>query len=251
MYFGLWFWRPHVSFFMCTRKRWQYGKVSMSFWLPLWMSLWWIWLWKSVTYNASGLRFSKKLVILYHWYKLYQPISVSISTPVHKFHSTDQPTIAPSKTTVLILNSDDRGMPRNPILTDETGRHDSLFILLQKEDTSTYGACSITWRNELYVFGGHGSFKRQVSKLEGCTLTRIKSLDFDHDFGACANSNDDLLYLCFNNAPNDYGRCRFASDPTNVFRDTNTTFSDHRLTQIASSRTIEASSGSKLGEIMK
>ena len=142
-------------------------------------------------------------------------------------------------------------MPRNSILTDETGRHDSLFILLQNENTSTYGACSITWRNELYVFGGHGEFRRQVSKLDGCTLTRIKSLDFDHDFGACANSNDDLVYLCFNNAPNDYGRCRFASDPTNTFRDTNTTFSDHRLTQIASSRTLDSTTGSKLECIVK
>ena len=53
------------------------------------------------------------------------------------------------------------------------------------------------------------------------------------------------------NAPNDYGRCRFASDPTNVFRDTNATFSDHRLTQIASSRTLDANSGSKLGRIVR
>ena len=65
------------------------------------------------------------------------------------------------------------------------------------QDTEAYCSCSISWQNQFFVFGG-SSQRRQISKLIGCELTRVGTLDFDHYRGGCANVADNQLYLCFN-----------------------------------------------------
>ena len=47
-------------------------------------------------------------------------------------------------------------------------------------------SCSITWRNEYYIFGGAGDNKRQISKLAGCQLSSIGALPFDFYAGGCS-----------------------------------------------------------------
>merc|ERR1712241_1051206 len=63
-------------------------------------------------------------------------------------------------------------------------------------ETEVYSSCSVTFKNEMYVYGGFQE-KRQVSTIIGCSLTRVASLTFDHWKGACGNTFDDV-YLCFN-----------------------------------------------------
>ena len=93
----------------------------------------------------------------------------------------------------------------------------------------------MTWQNELYIFGGDTK-KKQISKLTGCELTKIGELDFNHEYGACANVADAKLYLCFNAYKSgDYNRCRVATSPTGVFEEIDRSNFDHRWTRIAAS----------------
>ena len=64
--------------------------------------------------------------------------------------------------TVLILNTKDA--TNVPVLTNSAGLEDREFHFAIDNDVEVTYSCSITWQNELYVFGGH--LKRtQVSKM--------------------------------------------------------------------------------------
>ena len=92
--------------------------------------------------------------------------------------------------------------------------------------------------NEFYVIGGTSDYsgdKRQISKLNGCQLDRIGTLDFDHSFAACTVFDESLIYLCFNNNSADYKKCRVGSDPLGDFTETPSTTHDHRVINIAAS----------------
>ena len=94
---------------------------------------------------------------------------------------------------VLILNT---ALARHrPLLTDVNGREDYEFFFLYRADTEVDGSCSLMWQNEAYIFGGL-SEKRQISKVGGCSLTRIGSLPFTFANGACT-VNQGTMYLCF------------------------------------------------------
>merc|ERR1711892_882316 len=121
-----------------------------------------------------------------------------------------------------------------PIITNAAGRQDTNFDFVFGEGTEVDYSCSMNWKNELYIFGGR-SKKRQISKLIGCQLTRIGELEFDHYLGACANVADAKLYLCFNDASGDYGKCRVALSPTGIFDEINRSIHNHAFTRIAAS----------------
>ena len=121
-----------------------------------------------------------------------------------------------------------------PIITNAAGRQDTNFDFVFGEGTEVDYSCSMTWKNELYIFGGR-SKKRQISKLIGCQLTRIGELEFDHYLGACANVADAKLYLCFNDASGDYDKCRVALSPTGIFDEINRSIHFHAFTRIAAS----------------
>lgn len=97
----------------------------------------------------------------------------------------------------------------------------------------------MTYRNEFYLFGGetyYGGDRRQISKLSGCGLERIGTLDFDHYRGACTGVNDARIYLCFNAYfSSDYRRCRYAENPLDTFTEAASSFYEHRFTSIAAS----------------
>ena len=128
-----------------------------------------------------------------------------------------------------------------PIITNAAGRQDTDFDFVFGEGTSVYYSCSVTWKNELYVFGGftkkRQNSERQISKLDGCQLTLIGELKFNHYHGACASVADAKLYLCFGNIYNfaDYKKCRVALSPTGDFEEIIGSNFDHRLTRIAAS----------------
>ena len=137
------------------------------------------------------------------------------------------------RTDVLILNTYDTRL-NVPVITNSSGREDRNFYFLLGENTQVYGSCSITWRNEHFVFGG-SSEKKQISQIIGCELKRVGSLAFDHHYGACTTVSGSLIYLCFNSASGDYNKCRMAISPLGQFEETNPSTNDHRYTRVAAS----------------
>ena len=118
---------------------------------------------------------------------------------------------------------------------DSEGRQDDDIVMLFGVGTEVYRSCSISWRNQFFVFGGE-SQKRQISRLVGYELLRIGTLDFDHYFGGCTNVADDQLYLCFSSADGgDYKKCRVASDPMSDFTEVQLSVFEHKTTRVASS----------------
>ena len=145
--------------------------------------------------------------------------------------TTTTTTKAPSPATeVLILNT--WKSVNVPIITNVEGREDRNFFFLYGEETEVKYSCSMTWKNEFYVFGGF-SRMRHISKLIGCELKSTDRLAFDHFYGACANVGDEKLYLCFNDKSSDTKKCRVATSPTGVFEEINQSSFHHRGTRIA------------------
>merc|ERR1711892_533462 len=100
------------------------------------------------------------------------------------------------------------------------------------EEAEVFYSCSLTWQNELYVFGGH-SKKTQISTVQSCRLAPTGQLTFEHRLGDCVNVADKAIVLCFNEAFGDYKKCRVASSPTGAFSEMKQSQYEHRQTRIA------------------
>jgi len=50
-------------------------------------------------------------------------------------------------------------------ITNAAGRQDTNFDFVSGEETAVYWSCSMTWKNDVYVFGGYRK-ERQISKLQ-------------------------------------------------------------------------------------
>ena len=98
----------------------------------------------------------------------------------------------------MILST--REPSNDPVITNSLGKEDRDFNFDLTERTEVFRSCGLTWRGESYVFGGE-SENRQISKIVGCSLERIGSLDNDFINATCTNVNDEDLYLCFNESP--------------------------------------------------
>ena len=100
-------------------------------------------------------------------------------------------------------------------------------------DTQVYRSCSINWKGDLYVFGG-ATEKRQVSLVEGCQLTRVGTLWFNLERGACTNVNNEEIFLCFD-YDNDK-KCWKSSNPEGPFSSIADSLKNHKLTRIANDK---------------
>ena len=103
-------------------------------------------------------------------------------------------------------------------------------------------SCSLTFKNQFYVFGGISEYgqQSQLSILKGTQLKRIGNLEFDFDYGACANADNRRIYLCFHSPydPNEIEEktCRFATDPKKEFKSVGLAKYRHATTRVASSK---------------
>ena len=104
------------------------------------------------------------------------------------------------------------------------------------KDTSLYWSCSLTFKNEFYVFGSQFEHRQQVSKIVGCQVKRVGDLDFNFTAGACTNVNDETVHLCFNDNFGDHKKCRFADYPEGKFSEAESSRYPHRYINIASSK---------------
>ena len=131
---------------------------------------------------------------------------------------------------VLILNQQ-----LAPVLTNAEGLDERELNFGWEGNATAYQSCSLSWQNQMYVFGGTGSnFQNQISRLDGCKLQREGNLAFDLIRGACTNFNDETIYLCFSNASGEYQRCRVSDGPTEAFKVVDNSLYPHQYTRIAS-----------------
>ena len=167
-------------------------------------------------------------------YDCPEELTTTMSTPT-TVSTTTTTTPAKPRNSILVLSTN--GGYKAPVITDANGREHYNFFFRFGESTSVYYSCSMTFRNEFYVFGGFsGDDSRQISKLVGCHLRRIGTLAFDHRLGACTIVNDEKVYLCFSSgSSNDYKKCRFSYTPDGLYMESTPSVHEHRLTSVAAS----------------
>ena len=123
-----------------------------------------------------------------------------------------------------------------PVLTNSAAHVDKDLNFEIDDKAQVFKSCSLTWQNELFVFGGDNEKKTQISKVTSCRLELIGQLAFNHIYGDCVNVSNKKVILCFNNervAPGDYKKCRMASSPTDTFSEMALSQYKHRNTRIA------------------
>ena len=117
-----------------------------------------------------------------------------------------------------------------PIITNSAGKVEKPatdFMFVYGQGTEVYESCSINWQGEMYIFGG-AYRTTQISKLSGCKVERVNSLQFDHRRAACANMNDQSIYLCFNDKDlSDAKKCRKGDNPYGSFVEISQSNSEH------------------------
>ena len=84
----------------------------------------------------------------------------------------------------------------------------------------------------MIIFGGEDQ-RRQINQVQGCSIQRIGTLEFDHDGGGCTTNMNDI-YLCFS-WEGDEKLCRKSNDPLGSFDKIGRSQFPHALTGMASS----------------
>lgn len=164
----------------------------------------------------------------------------NVTTLVNTTTNRTTALVAPSLATdVLVLNT--RRVFNAPLVINSSGREDRDILFEFGEETEVAYSCSLTWKNEHYIFGGDAR-KTQISRLVKCQLMSVGHLPFNHHWGACATVVDKKLYLCFNYmygdtlyGDDDHDKCRVATSPTGVFDEIPRSKHSHGGTRIAAS----------------
>ena len=96
--------------------------------------------------------------------------------------------------TILILPSNEN---KDVYITDISGL-DEDGVEISYNGANLYYSCPVTWKNELYIFGGSDD-TFQINKLNGCDVEHIGDLSFPMYAGSCASIDNNTIYLCFSN----------------------------------------------------
>ena len=85
-------------------------------------------------------------------------------------------------------------------------------------DTAVSASCSIVWLGRMFVFGGL-NYERQISLVENCELTKKGELPFNMHWGACAQRNNQEVFICFETPSNAKSakNCHRSTDPLTAF----------------------------------
>ena len=120
-----------------------------------------------------------------------------------------------------------------PLIIDSQG-HSKEIGFAYNSKTGAYAACSVIWRGDMFIFGGI-SQEKQISKVDQCQLKRVGDLPFDMYYGACAQRNDQEVYICFevSNDSSTGKNCHVSSGPLENFSKLPSSSYEHRNTRIA------------------
>ena len=131
---------------------------------------------------------------------------------------------------IFVLNTNGISLPR---ILDGEGQSKEIGFW-SGSGTEAYHSCSIVWRGAMYLFGG-SKYKRQISVVDKCKLTKKGELPFDLDRGACAQRENQKVFICFENMSDSatYKNCHVSNDPLEAFSKLRTSKYDHRQSRIA------------------
>ena len=134
------------------------------------------------------------------------------------------------KNWIFVLNGCSSSVP---LIIDGMG--DSKQIDFTYESgTGACGLCSIIWEGMMYIFGGD-TYHRQISVVDQCRLTKIGTLPFDMNFGACAQRNNQEVFICFEDYQDSstFKNCYRATGPLEMFNSLPSSTYTHSNTRIA------------------
>ena len=162
------------------------------------------------------------------------PVMAAVATTTTA--STTTTAISPKTTEanlntwILVLNTFSSNVP---LIIDGQGQSRDIEFELGSE-TEAHNSCSILWLGQMFVFGGD-KYKRQISVVERCKLTKKGELPFDMVSGACAQRNNKEVFICFENRKDSSTnrKCRRSDGPLEVFTQLPNTDFDHAATRIA------------------
>ena len=157
--------------------------------------------------------------------------STTATTQTTTTSTTVITTTADLKTWILVLNT--WSSSNKPLIIDGQG-HSKEIGFVYNSYTEAYGSCSVIWRGNMFIFGGL-SHKRQISMVDQCQLKRVGDLPFDMVFGACAQRNDQQVYICFEvfNDSSTGKNCHVSSGPLENFSSLPSSSYERRNTRIA------------------
>ena len=145
--------------------------------------------------------------------------------------TTTTTTTADFKTWILVLNT--RYSSNVPLIIDSMGQSQEIGFTYGPE-TEVMAACSIIWRGQMYMFGGY-TYKHQISVVDQCSLTKIGDLPIRMNYGACAQRNDEQIYICFEDLDDSSTgkNCHLANGPLENFSNLPSSTYNHANTRIA------------------
>ena len=133
----------------------------------------------------------------------------------------------------LVLYQDNNW--RDAMIINAAGEKRVLSCFDKGNRTNLLGSCSITWQNQLHIFGGKSDL-RQISRLDGYRLNNIGALPQDFKFydGACTQMNGQFIFLCFGHYETYV--CRRFTEPRDSKPYKTTSHKSHSLIQISASK---------------
>lgn len=144
-------------------------------------------------------------------------------------------TTAPDLNTwILVLNTN--GRYNVPLIIDGKGKSKEIEFTYGY-DTIAQDACSVVWWGQMYLFGGV-QVENQISVVSQCQLKRVGNLPFDMRWGACAQQNNENIFICFEHASysETWKNCHRSSGPLEAFEQLPSTTYEHRSTHIAATK---------------
>ena len=76
-------------------------------------------------------------------------------------------------------------------MIDTNGELSTTFDFSNK---NVYCSCGVTHKNEYFIYGSRQvKTRQQVLKVIGCRLESLADLNFNHQEGTCASSNEIVL----------------------------------------------------------
>ena len=136
---------------------------------------------------------------------------------------------------ILVLYTDPDMEPLSAwLIIDGRGQSKGIGFSYGSGGTEVDRSCSIVWRGQMVVFGGY-NYKRQISVVNNCQLTKKGELPFDMANGACAQRDNAEIFICFENwdDKSTWKNCHRSIGPLEAFSKLPSSTYEHRKIRIA------------------
>ena len=133
---------------------------------------------------------------------------------------------------ILVLNT--KKTSNVPMVIDGRGKSREIEFAYGSE-TQAYKSCSIIWHGEMYLFGGNPQNTSQISVIDECQLTKKGNLPFIMNAGACAQRDNEEIFICFEDISDEstWKNCRRSTGPFGPFSKLTNSNYEHKWTSTA------------------